>query len=223
LRYQAGAPTLYADAAQGTAIGPVDLWFRANAGGVPSVVLKVTLTGATVSSVVDTGVAGSTPTLALTLGSARLDVSYSPLRADGSLGPATTAFWDSATNTGSSFAAPNLDFTIGAPRPTAQEVTSFRAPSETGVGLFSDASITAPMSAAILQDMIAAASHTVVPSGSVQLFKAAADGSVRLYGSYGFKNAAIHSVSFTGPTAATVGFGANGYTWSVGTETTTFP
>ena len=224
LRYQRGAPELYADAAQRTIIGPVDVWFRSTgAGGASFTPLKVTLTNATISSVVDTGASGATPTLAVTLSSTRLDLAFTALAANGAAGATVTAFWDATTNTGSGGQAPNLDFTFGAPRPTAQEVTSFRVPSEVGPGAFSDASVTAPMSAAVLQSVIAAANQTIVPTGSVQLFRPNNGGAVQLYGSYGFKNAAVHAVTLTSPSAATVAFGADGYTWSVGPEMTAFP
>ena len=223
LRYQRGAPELYADAAERTIIGPVDVWFRSTGAAASFTPLKVTLTNATISSVVDTGATGATPTIAVTLTSTRLDLAFTTLTANGVPGAPVTAFWDATTNAGSGAQAPNLDFTFGAPRPTAQEVTSFRVPSEVGPGVFSDASITAPMSSAVLQSLIAAANQTIVPTGSIQLFRPNNAGAVQLYGSYGFKNAAVHAVTLTSPSAATVAFGADGYTWSVGPEMTAFP
>jgi Type VI secretion system effector, Hcp len=222
LRYQRGVPDLYADAAAGTIIGPVDLWFR-KAGAAPLVYLKVTLTNAILSSIVDTGAAGATPTLAVTLTSTRLDVTFTPQAATGAAGASVVVSWDATTNTGSAGMPVDLDFTIGAPRPTVQEITSFGAPSTTAAGAFGDASIVTTLNATILQDLIAAAQHTVVPTGSVQFFKANAAGVVGLYGSYGFKNAVVRSIGLQGANAATIGFGAEAFTWSVGPDMAMFP
>jgi type VI protein secretion system component Hcp len=220
LRYQRGVPELYAAAAAGQVVGPVDLWFRSGSG---IVYLKETLTNALVSSIVDTGAAGSTPTLALTLTSTRLDLSFTPQTAAGGAGAPITVFWDATTNSGSTAAPANLDFTVGAPRPTAQDVASFHAPAATGPGVFADASVVTTVNAAILQDLISEANHTVVPTGSVQFFRATATGNIALYGSYGFTNAVVHSVGLAGANTVTVGFGATGFTWAVGPEMTMFP
>ncbi|HEY7373869.1 MAG TPA: hypothetical protein VIF57_17035 [Polyangia bacterium] len=225
-RAQTGLAELIKNAANGQVISSV-VFGRLTGDAASTLLYKVTLTNATISSIV----AGSGPgdaaleqTVTFVFGGVTFELEGQPV---------TTATFDITRNTGpgGGTLAP-LEFVFGGPAvPPAEAVSAFIAPSEMtatstgsaggGVGktTFSDASVTFPFDLTGLDILSAQSSGRTAPSAEVQLDPSGAAPPV---GTYGFQNLQFHETTLTDANV-TVSFGAQAFSWTFGGVTTTFP
>ncbi len=233
LHYQKGAPGLYNLAVMGKTTSPIKLVVE-KGGADPAVIWRASLVGAFISGIADDG-AGALPTLTVTLTFTRVDLQFEgTLNPDGTRGAPTLVNWDFVKGTGSGAGNAPFSFVIGGPAMTpAVEISAFRAPSEMtatsqvgaggGVGkpVFGDASVTLPIDANVMQYFLNEVTGRTIVAGTVQIDAPGAMGPTA-FGTYGFNNVQLHSLTLSG-TDATVAFGAAGFKWSVGATTVTFP
>ena len=237
LRLQQGVPELLAAEAKGTRLTTV-VFAMLSAGPNPSLVWRATLSSVLIASAVagpiSSGDQVPEESITFVFGSLRIEFVGQP-GADGGVVPAVSATFNLATNTGPGAPGirPPLSFVFGGPAVAPQEaISAFQAPSEstpvssassgsgaaTGKTTFSDASVTLPFDVPVLTMLIEQVAGVTTPTASVQI-----DGpGATAIGSYGFKTVQVHETKLSS-SIATVAFGAQSFSWTFGTETTTFP
>jgi type VI protein secretion system component Hcp len=214
---QTGVPDLYALAVTGKAVQTLEFSYVASGFSY----LHVTLANATVTGVSAGPTVGPAPSeLTVSFAATSLAFEFDTEDDDGGVGLATVAQFNLATNTASGPATTNLlDFAVGGPAPAGfEEATSFLAPSESSPHAFTPASVTYPLDVSALSEFGAGATGKAIPSGSVELFTT---GSSTPYGTYGFTNSLVTSVSLAG-TQVTVGFTSQTDSWTFGSDTVSF-
>jgi type VI protein secretion system component Hcp len=239
LRYQQGVPQLYGDAVQGTHLSEVDVAIE-KGGSMPVVSWRATLKNVIISSVEQGQVAegDALPLLKVTLSFAQVLIEFDPINPDGSSGDPIQITWDiaKAEGGGPPNPPPPLDFAYrGAPAPGFEAISAFRAPSEattssaatgTGAGAgkaeFTDASATLPIDASVLTMILEEAAGSVLPSSMVQILGTDDRGVPAVLGTYGFEDVVIDAITLT-DLSATVSWQAASFSWTFGSDTTTFP
>jgi type VI protein secretion system component Hcp len=234
LRFQKGVTALYTDVATGTHLSEVDFAFE-KGGALPFVYWQAKLKNAIITSIAsETSHGTELPLLTVTFTFQQIELEYDPRKPDGSADAVIVAQWDLARNEGGSPTIPELDFAYRAPGPPGfEELTAFRAPSETvatdplggggavGKPVFGDTSATLAIDGTVLSMVLDEASGRVIPSAKVEIFDNDAAGAPQVFGTYGFENVLVTSMTLAGNLDATVSWTAEKLSWTVGDQTGT--
>jgi type VI secretion system secreted protein Hcp len=235
LLYQTGVPDLFSGEGLGDHFKTVQF---ATVKGDPStsnVWWRATLTDVFISAITSSDHGGDPrPELTITFVFGSIKIEFDGgTNADGTPATATIATFDLTTNTGS--APPNppvaVQFVVGGPAPMNFEaVDAFHAPSEmtpvsaagagagaAGKPTFSDASITLPVDATVLDLLLEEVAGSVTRTAVVQIDTTTPAAGAAEFGALNFANVLIDGVSFSG-LDATVSFAASSFGWSVGAD-----
>ena len=241
LLYQTGLPDLYANEGLGKVIKTVQFAMLKGDPSTSTVYWRATLSNVFISEIATTSGHGSDarPEMTITFVFGAIKIEFDGgTNADGTPATATVATFDLTTNTGT--APPNppvaMQFVVGGPAPMGFEaVDAFHAPSEmtpvsavgaTGAGAgkatFSDASITLPIDATVLDLLLEEIAGSVTRTALVQIDTTTPAAGAAEFGALNFANVLIDGVSFSG-LEATVSFAASSFGWSVGADHATSP
>ena len=209
-----GIPGVYSAAVRATHLSTVTFSFRSRqiekyeffVIELENAVIESTSTSATTSG-------AESASVVLTFSFAAVQLTFVPLKPDGSRDVPVVVSWDLERGSGHGPAASSFAYALNARVPGAVQLTAFSPAAPIGEDELSDATLGLPVDASVIEDVFYVARRSVLPDGHVQVFLPSHGDKGLLTGDFGFTSPMITAVNISGM-FANVRFDAAGYEWT---------